>query len=225
MLYAIIENGGKQYKAVEGAYIDLDLMPDEVGQKKVLENVLLLADGDVLDVGSPLLPKAKVETTIIEHFKGPKIIVFKYRAKQRYRVKTGHRQNYTRVLVDSIVFPGKKEAAEQPEAADHVDEKAAPVKKSRAKPVADAAKKSPAKAKPQAVKKASDSTGKNQTAVSVEKLDLGARATAALINAGLKTVAQVAKKLEAGEEKLLEVPGIGAKTVEDIKKKLKKKGF
>jgi len=225
MLYAIIENGGKQYKAVEGAYIDLDLLPDEVGQKKVLDKVLLLADGEYLDVGSPVLPKAKVETTIVEHFKGPKIIVFKYRAKQRYRVKTGHRQNYTRVLVDSIVFAGKKEAPAQQEAAEPIDEKATPVKKSRVKPASATEKKFPAKAKPQSGKKASDSATKKPATVSVEKLDLGTKATTALVDAGLKTVAQVAKKLEAGEEKLLEVPGIGAKTVEDIKKKLKKMGF
>ena len=228
MLYAIVENGGKQYKAVEGSFIDLDLLPDEVGQKKILDRILLLVDGENLEVGSPLLPKVKVETTVVEHFKGSKIIVFKYRAKQRYRVKTGHRQKYTRVLVDSIIFSGKKESPTQANTEKAAEKEKTPAKKSRAKPSSAAKKpavKTPTKAKAQATKKEPGTATKKQGPISVEKLDLGTRATAALTDAGIKTVAQLAKKLEAGESKLMEVPGIGAKTVEDIKKKLKKMSY
>jgi large subunit ribosomal protein L21 len=108
MLYAIVENGGKQYKAVEGSTLELDLLPEEVGKKKTFDKVLLLVDDGKVEIGSPFLSSVSVDATVMEHFKGPKITVFKYRAKQRYRVKTGHRQRYTRVLVDSIAFPGKK---------------------------------------------------------------------------------------------------------------------
>jgi large subunit ribosomal protein L21 len=112
-MYAIIENGGKQYKAVEGGFIEIDLLPDEVGKKKTFDKVLLLSTDGGTEVGEPYLKGVSVDTTIISHFKAPKIIVFKYRAKQRYRVKTGHRQKYSRVLIDSIAFPGKSAAAKK----------------------------------------------------------------------------------------------------------------
>lgn len=112
-MYAIIENGGKQYKAVEGDYIDIDLLPDEVGKKKTFDKVLLLSTDGSTEVGEPYLKGVSVDTMIVSHFKGPKIIVFKYRAKQRYRVKTGHRQKHSRVLVESIAFPGKSDGAKK----------------------------------------------------------------------------------------------------------------
>lgn len=102
MKYAIVENGGKQYKAVEGSTIEVDLMPTEVGEQIDFENVLLFVDGDEVKVGAPVLEGAKVKTTIVSHIKGPKIIIFKYRPKKRIRVKTGHRQKYTRLMVNSI---------------------------------------------------------------------------------------------------------------------------
>ena len=98
-MYAIIENGGKQYKAVEGSYIELDLLPDDVGKKKTFDKVLLLATGEKVEVGDPYLKGISVDTTILSHFKGEKITVFKYRPKQRYRVKTGHRQKYSLSLI------------------------------------------------------------------------------------------------------------------------------
>ncbi len=110
-MYAIIENGGKQYKAIEGEYIEIDLLPVEVGKKKSFDNVLLLSADEKVEVGTPYLKGVSVDATVISHFKGPKITVFKYRPKQRYRVKTGHRQRYSRVLVDSIAFPGKSKAS------------------------------------------------------------------------------------------------------------------
>jgi len=114
-MYAIIENGGKQYKAVEGDYIDIDLLPDEVGKKKTFDKVLLLSTDGSTEVGEPYLKGVSVDTMVVSHFKGPKIIIFKYRAKQRYRVKTGHRQKHSRVLVESIAFPGKSDGAKKSE--------------------------------------------------------------------------------------------------------------
>jgi large subunit ribosomal protein L21 len=107
MLYAIVENGGKQYKAVEGGILEVDFQPIEVGKKIILDKVLLLVDENGAQVGTPLLKNTQVETTVAEHFKGPKIVIFNYRPKQRYRVKTGHRQQYLRLIVDSILYPGK----------------------------------------------------------------------------------------------------------------------
>ena len=101
MKYAIVESGGKQYRATEGTTIEVDLLNAEIGQEVNLGSVLLLVDGDDVSVGTPLV-KAKVNATVVEHVKGPKIVVFHYRPKKRIRTKTGHRQQYTRLMVNSI---------------------------------------------------------------------------------------------------------------------------
>jgi large subunit ribosomal protein L21 len=104
MKYAIVEDGGKQYKAVEGNTIDVDLYPSEVGEQIDLERVLLVADDGDVSIGTPFLPGVKVQATVVAQVKGPKIVVFKYKPKKRYRVKTGHRQKYTRLMIDSITL-------------------------------------------------------------------------------------------------------------------------
>ena len=102
MKYAIVESGGKQYKAVEGSPIEVDLLPVEEGSELALVNVLMVVDGDKISVGTPYVKKVSVKATVSEHIKGPKLIIFKYRPKKRIRVKTGHRQKFTRLMVDSI---------------------------------------------------------------------------------------------------------------------------
>jgi len=101
-MYAIVESGGKQYKAVPGATIEVDLLHLEAGAQLELDQVLLVADGEEFQVGTPLVEGASVKVTVLEHTKGPKIIVFKYKAKERYRRKQGHRQQYTLLQVDEI---------------------------------------------------------------------------------------------------------------------------
>jgi large subunit ribosomal protein L21 len=103
MKYAIVESGGKQYRAVEGSTIEVDRLNLEVGQQVKLDSVLLLVDGEQITVGAPVVNLASVSATVVEHVKGPKIVVFHYRPKKRIRVKTGHRQQYTRLQVNSIV--------------------------------------------------------------------------------------------------------------------------
>ncbi len=102
MKYAIVESGGKQYKAVEGGFIDVDRLPVAAGDSIELDKVLLVAEDENVTVGTPIVEGAKVKATVVDHVKGPKIIVFKYRPKKRYRVKTGHRQQYTRLLIEEI---------------------------------------------------------------------------------------------------------------------------
>jgi len=102
MKYAIIESGGKQYKAVEGATIDVDLLTLEAGQPANLDAVLLLVEDEKVSVGTPIVTGAHVHAKVVDHVKGPKVIIFKYRPKKRIRVKTGHRQQYTRLLIESI---------------------------------------------------------------------------------------------------------------------------
>jgi len=102
MKYVIVESGGKQFRAVEGGTIEVDRMPVESGAKIKLEQVLLLADGENITVGTPLVKNTPVWTTVVEHFKGPKVNIFNYSPKKRIRVKIGHRQNYTRLFVEQI---------------------------------------------------------------------------------------------------------------------------
>lgn len=102
MKYAIVESGGKQYKAVEGGTLEVDRLPVVPGDKLKLEQVLLLADGEEVLVGTPLVKGNPVWTKVIEHFKGEKVIIFNYSPKKRIRTKTGHRQNYTRLLVEQV---------------------------------------------------------------------------------------------------------------------------
>ncbi len=103
MKYAIVESGGKQYRAVEGATIDVDKLQTEVGGQVLLDSVLLVVEDGSVQVGTPTVKGVKVRTTVEDHFKGPKLIIFNYRAKKHYRVKTGHRQQYTRLKIESIV--------------------------------------------------------------------------------------------------------------------------
>lgn len=105
MKYAIVESGGKQYRAVEGSTIDVDRLPVETGEKIDLP-VLLVADGDDVQIGTPLLV-APVKATVLAHVKGPKVLSFKYRPKKRIRVRGGHRHQYTRLMVDAIGGEGK----------------------------------------------------------------------------------------------------------------------
>ena len=102
MKYAIVESGGKQYKAVEGATIEVDRLSLEVGQPAQLGSVLLMVEDEKISVGTPTVAGARVNAKVVEHIKGPKVTIFKYRPKKRIRVKTGHRQQYTRLQIETI---------------------------------------------------------------------------------------------------------------------------
>jgi large subunit ribosomal protein L21 len=102
-VYAVVESGGKQYRVSEGQIIDVEKLSCEVGQEVELDRVLLVAkEGDV-QVGRPTVEGASVVGTVVEQPRGRKIVVFKYKPKQRYRRKTGHRQQYTRLRIDKII--------------------------------------------------------------------------------------------------------------------------
>ena len=104
MKYAIVENGGKQYRAVEGGTIEVDLLPLDPGKDVKLESVLLVVDGEDVTVGTPTVKDASIKARVVEHFKGEKTLNFQYSPKKRIRTKTGHRQPYTRLAIDSIVL-------------------------------------------------------------------------------------------------------------------------
>lgn len=102
-MYAIVECGGRQYRAEEGNSFSVEKLPLEVGEQVELENVLLLANGEDIQVGQPTVNGASVKATVVEQYKGKKIFVWKYKPKKRYRRRQGHRQNYTRLRIDEIV--------------------------------------------------------------------------------------------------------------------------
>ena len=105
-MYAIIETGGKQYKVSPGQTVDVERLGAAEGSTVELNKVLLVSDGQTVKTGTPLVQGAKVIATSQGEFKGKKILVFKFKAKVRYRRKKGHRQLYTRLLVDKIVADG-----------------------------------------------------------------------------------------------------------------------
>ena len=157
MRIAIVESGGKQYRAVEASTIDVDRLAFEVGKKFDFERVLLMADEDIVMVGTPTVGGITVSATVVDHVKGPKVTSFKYRPKKRIRVKGGHRHFYTRLMIDFIGKPGeerkvepKQEIVVEVEKAEVVEEPK--VEKQKKAPSKDAVK------KPAAAKSASKSS-------------------------------------------------------------------
>ena len=146
--YAIVETGGKQYRAEKGASLVVEKLPADEGAKVNLRAVMFKGDKDVvLDGGQ--LEKVKVEAVVAEHLRGPKVRIFKYKAKKGYRRRGGHRQGLTRLEVTDVRMLTRKPAAG---AAKQVEKKDEPKPKAEAKPEAPD-KKAPAK-KPAAKKPA-----------------------------------------------------------------------
>jgi len=103
IVYAVVKSGTHQYKALIGKELIVERIPYAVGAQVELDQVYLVADGEEIMVGQPVVAGAKVLATVMEEFRGPKVHIFKYRPKERYRRRQGHRQNYMRLHVDEIV--------------------------------------------------------------------------------------------------------------------------
>ena len=101
-MFAIVEAFGRQYQLEAGRFVDVDLTPVKEGEKYVFERVLMLVDGENSTVGKPYIDGARVEGKVLSHGKGRKIIVYHMRLKKGTRKKQGHRQHFTRVLINSI---------------------------------------------------------------------------------------------------------------------------
>ena len=101
-MYAVIETGGKQYRVAAGDIIEVEKLTADAGTQVQIERVLMVAGDEGITVGKPTVPGASVTATIAEHLRGPKIRVFKMKAKKRYRRTMGHRQSLTRIKIDSI---------------------------------------------------------------------------------------------------------------------------
>jgi len=102
MDYAVFKTGGKQYRVKPGDTLDVELLPNDVDSVAEFGEVLALSDGGEVTIGAPLIEGAKVTATVLSHYKDRKLMVFKYKAKNRYRRKRGHRQTYTRLRIQDI---------------------------------------------------------------------------------------------------------------------------
>jgi len=103
-VYAVVETGGKQYKVTVGQILEVEELPASEGVSVTLDQVLMVADGDKVMVGKPTVSGASVSATVLGHGLKKKVIIFHFMPKQRYRVKRGHRQQYTRLRVDGITI-------------------------------------------------------------------------------------------------------------------------
>ncbi len=102
MDYAVIKTGGKQYRVKPGDTLDVELLPNPIDSIAEFGDVLALSDGGEVTIGAPLVEGAKVTAQVLAHYKDRKLMVFKYKAKTRYRRKRGHRQSYTRLRIQDI---------------------------------------------------------------------------------------------------------------------------
>ncbi len=116
-MYAIIESGGKQYKAEKGKLIKVEKLDVEVGSE-VSFDALLTASGKTIKVGKPVLKDVTVKGKVVAHDKAKKVIVFKYKPKKDYRKKQGHRQPYTKIEITEIATASKAKAADEETAAE-----------------------------------------------------------------------------------------------------------
>jgi large subunit ribosomal protein L21 len=111
-MYAVIETGGKQYRVELGSELAIERLDGAPGDTVRFERVLLIADGDAAQIGTPLVADALVTGEVLRQDRGEKVIVFKYRPKARHRAKKGHRQEQTVVRVADISFGGRSAASE-----------------------------------------------------------------------------------------------------------------
>ncbi len=106
MTYAIIETGGKQMRVEPGRFYDIELLPVEAEESVTIESVLFVKHDDEVTIGQPFIAGATVEGTVMRHFRGRKILVYKMKPKKKTRKKRGHRQEITRLMINSISMNG-----------------------------------------------------------------------------------------------------------------------
>jgi len=106
MTYAIIETGGKQIRVEAGRFYDIELLHVEPEAGYTIDKVLLVSHEQQISVGQPFVEGATVEGTVLKHWRAPKVLVYKMKPKKKTRKKKGHRQEITRLLINSIILNG-----------------------------------------------------------------------------------------------------------------------
>ena len=102
-MYAVVKTGGKQYKVAPGEKLKVEQIPADVGAEVILDQVLLVGEGETVRLGQPTLAGASVRTTVVAQGRGEQIRIFKMRRRKHYQKHQGHRQNYTELKIDEIV--------------------------------------------------------------------------------------------------------------------------
>lgn len=138
-MFAVVSSGGKQYRVEPGSTVLVDRVATEPGASITFDRVLLIGDGDSTTVGTPLVSGASVSGTVVREELGPKLVIFKFKQKVKYRRRTGHRQHLSLVRIDEITADGRTVKAETP-ANSEPKAKAEPKPKraTRSKPAAEA---------------------------------------------------------------------------------------
>lgn len=101
-MYAVIRTGGKQYRVSSGEKVKVEQLAADVGSQITIDQVLMVADGDSITIGTPLVKGAKVQATVVNHGRADKVRIFKMQRRKNSRKQQGHRQNYTEIQVDKI---------------------------------------------------------------------------------------------------------------------------
>lgn len=115
-MYAVVSSGGKQYRVEPGTTLTMERLGAGAGEPFTFDRVLLVGDGDEVTVGTPVVTGASVSATVLGEELGPKLVIFKFKQKVKYRRRTGHRQHLVRVRIDAINANGKSAKAEAPKA-------------------------------------------------------------------------------------------------------------
>ena len=102
-MYAVVKTGGKQYRVVAGDKLKVEQIPADVGAEVILDQVLMVGEGESVRLGQPLLSGASVKATVVSHGRGEKVKIFKMRRRKHYQKHQGHRQGYTELKIDGIV--------------------------------------------------------------------------------------------------------------------------
>jgi len=101
-MYAVIKTGGKQYRVIEGQTLKVEKLDGEKGNSIELDEVLMVADGDNVKIGTPLVAGGKVSATIEDHGRGDKVRIIKFNRRKHFRKQMGHRQSYTEIKITGI---------------------------------------------------------------------------------------------------------------------------
>ncbi|WP_299605005.1 50S ribosomal protein L21 [uncultured Aquimarina sp.] len=172
-MYAIVEIAGQQFKVAKDQKVFVHRLAGEEGDTVSFDKVLLTADGDNVTLGAPAIDGAQVGAKITRHLRGDKVIVFKKKRRKGYRVKNGHRQSLTEIVIESIVASGAKKAAPKKE-----------TKKAEPKAKAEKKVEAPKKSAPKKEAKADD----------LKKIEgIGPKIASTLVEAGIATFADLAK--------------------------------
>ncbi|WP_203256133.1 50S ribosomal protein L21 [Hyunsoonleella ulvae] len=188
-MYAVVEIAGHQFKVEKDQKVFVNRLQSEEGATISFDNVLLIGDGNKVTVGAPAINGAQVGAKVVKHLKGDKVIVFKKKRRKGYRVKNGHRQSLTEIIIESIVASGAKPA-----------KKAAPKKE---------AKKAEPKVEAKAAAPKAEAAPKKEKADDLKKIEgIGPKIASTLAEAGIATFAELAKaKPEAISEIIANVRG------------------